>query len=577
MKKHQEITIQRLERFLERLKGNYYYSLQPLEATYFKSEEPISWEDAQNLQFEPIEVGTHWGSNFECAWFRFRGTIPEHYKGKQVFALIDIGGEACRFDEQGNPIQGLTNKKISWTLTETIIKKRIKLADEAEGGEPVDIWIDAGANNILGLKNVLTYESMVDGIFNQAALTIFDHEKWQLRIDFELLLQIAIELPEYSRHRRLIIFALNEVCNNYGVGGDKEVALCRKLLKPELSKPANASALKVSAIGHAHIDIAWLWPLRETVRKTSRTFSTALRMMEFYPEYKFGASQPALYQMMKDHYPGLYDRVKQAVKNGQWECQGAMYVEADCNLVSGESLVRQVLYGKQFFNDEMDVEVNNLWLPDVFGYSAALPQILKKSDVDYFMTQKISWNQFNEFPYHTFWWEGIDGTKIYSHFLAPNNYRSDCSAMDLMNLERTNNETDRTDHALFLYGAGDGGGGPARIYIEKLKRVNDLEDMPQVEFEFAEEFFKKSEASARDLQTWRGELYLELHRGTLTTQAKTKKYNRQLERLLGKTEWLFGVYHPTAYPKELLDESWKILLLNQFHDIIPGTSISRVH
>lgn len=577
MKKHQDITIKRLHRFLERLKSNYYYDAVALEASYHKSAEPISWEAAQEVTFEPIEVGTNWGSNFECAWFRFRGEVPTTYKGKYIVALIDIGGEACRFDEDGNPVQGLTNKKISWTLTETIIKKRVKLFESAEGGEPVDILIDAGANNILGTKNVLTYESMVDGIFNQADIAIFDNEKWQLRIDFELLLQIALELPEHSRHRRLIIYVLNEVCNNFGDGGPDQVVHCRALLEPELSKPANASALKVSAIGHAHIDIAWLWPLRETVRKTSRTFSTALRMMEYYPEYKFGASQPALYQMMKDHYPGLYERVKQAVKNGTWECQGAMYVEADCNLVSGESLVRQVLYGKRFYQDEFDVEVKNLWLPDVFGYSAALPQILKKADVDYFMTQKISWNQFNSFPYHTFWWEGIDGTSIYSHFLAPNNYRSDCSAMDLMNLERTNNETDRTEHALFLYGAGDGGGGPSRIYIEKLRRVKDLEDMPKVEFEFAEEFFKKSEASARDLQTWRGELYLELHRGTLTTQALTKQYNRKLEHLLRKVEWLYSVFAMDSYPQAQLEACWKILLLNQFHDIIPGTSITRVH
>ena len=577
MKKHSGITIKRLHRFLERLKSNYYYDNVALKATYHKTAEPISWDAASDVTFEPIEVGTHWGSQFECAWFRFQGQVPQSFKGKYVVALIDIGGEACRFDDQGNPVQGLTNKKISWTLTETIIKKRIKLFEAAEGGEEVDILIDAGANNILGTKNVLTYESMVDGVFNQADIAVFDHEKWQLRIDFELLLQIALELPEHSRHRRLIVYALNEVCNRFGEGTPKEVGLCRSLLQPELRKPANASALKVSAIGHAHIDIAWLWPLRETIRKTSRTFSTALRMMEYYPEYKFGASQPALYQMIKDHYPGLYDRVKTAIKNGTWECQGAMYVEADCNLASGESLVRQVIFGKRFFKEEFDVEVDNLWLPDVFGYSAALPQILKKADVDYFMTQKISWNQFNSFPYHTFWWEGIDGTRIYSHFLAPNNYRSDCSAMDLMNLERTNNETDRTDHALFLYGAGDGGGGPSRIYIEKLRRVRDLEDMPKVEFEFARDFFKKSEASSRDLQTWRGELYLELHRGTLTTQALTKQYNRHLEHLLRKVEWLYSVYAMDIYPQEILALCWKTLLLNQFHDIIPGTSITRVH
>ena len=347
---------------------------------------------------------------------------------------------------------------------------------------------------------MLTYESLEDGIFNQADLAIFDRKGYELYIDFDILLQLLEELEPYSRHRKVLIYILNEVVNNYGSGSEKEIQKCIDLLEPEFNKPANASSLNAIAIGHAHIDIAWLWPLRETVRKAGRTFATALYFIDRYPDYKFGASQPHLYKMVKEAYPQLFDRIKKAVQDGRWECQGGMYVEADCNLPSGESLVRQFWYGKKFYREHFGVEVSNLWLPDVFGYSAALPQLMQKSDVPYFMTQKISWNQFNKFPHHTFMWEGIDGSEVFTHFLTPNNYRSDCGAKDLKNLERLNTDSDRTEYALFLYGAGDGGGGPSEELIRKIQRAKDMEDLPKVKMEFASEYFEKSAKYNRDLQ-----------------------------------------------------------------------------
>ncbi|UZR94569.1 alpha-mannosidase [Chondrinema litorale] len=577
MRKHTELTINRIAKFRKKLKESYYSGNIPMSASYFKTKEPFPFKDAKDAVFEKINPGKKWGSLYDCAWFRFKGEVPEEFAGYEVVALIDVGGEGCLFDIDGNPIQGLTNKRIEWTMKETIIKKRIYLFSEAQGGEKVELMVDAGANNILGVENVLTYESMEDGVFNQAELVIFDREKWSFYIEYDLLTNLMEDIPPASRHHKLLVFALNECINTYGSGTSEEVAACREILKKELDRKANASSIEASAIGHAHIDIAWLWPLRETVRKAARTFSTALLLMNEYPDYKFGASQPVLYQMMKDTYPGLYQRIKDAIKRGQWECQGAMWVEADCNLSSGESLVRQIIHGKKFFKEEFDIEVDNLWLPDVFGYSSALPQLLIKSDVNYFMTQKISWNQFNTFPHHTFIWKGIDGTEIFSHFLAPNNYRSDVSAQDLRNLERKNFDTERSEYALFLYGAGDGGGGPSRIYIEKLKRAESLEGLPRVKMEFASEYFKKAAEESRDLQKWDGELYLELHRGTLTTHALTKKLNRKVELLLREVEMYYGLYYNDEYPKEALDRLWKVLLLNQFHDIIPGTSVTQVH
>lgn len=577
MKKHEDLTIFRLEKFRDRLKESFYPETIPLNAEFAWSSEPVPFENAKSLDYEIIDTDTKWGSIFDCAWFHFKGEVPERWKGKEVVALIDVGGEACIFDEKGSPVKGLTNKKLGWTLEPSVIKKRYYLFDQAEGSEKVDLMVDAGANNILGVENVLTYESLEDGIFNQADLALFDRKGYELYIDFDILLQLLEELEQYSRHRKVLIYILNEVVNNYGNGSPEHVQKCIDLLEPEFNKPANASSLNAIAIGHAHIDIAWLWPLRETVRKAGRTFATALYFIDRYPDYKFGASQPHLYKMVKEAYPQLFDRIKKAVNDGRWECQGGMYVEADCNLPSGESLVRQFWYGKKFFSEHFGVEVNNLWLPDVFGYSAALPQLMQKSDVPYFMTQKISWNQFNKFPHHTFMWEGIDGSEVFTHFLTPNNYRSDCGAKDLKNLERLNTDSDRTEYALFLYGAGDGGGGPSEELIRKIQRARDMEDLPKVKMEFAQEYFEKSADYNRDLQKWVGELYLELHRGTLTTQAMIKKMNRKLEYLFRRVEKLYALFTPEKYPHEVLDACWEDLLLNQFHDIIPGTSIQRVN
>jgi alpha-mannosidase len=576
MRKHANLTLNRIEVFLEKLKDSYYLVPEPFELSYLKSKEPLTFEEQKKGIFISISVGESWGENFECAWFKLNGKIPESHKGEEVVALINLGGEACIYNDAGNAIQGLTNKRIGTEFDEAEIKRRVHLSDCAKGNEEINLLLDSGANNIMGAVE-WNGEIIDDGTVNQAEIAIFKRNLWQLFIDYDFLFKLQAILDDDSRRKKLIVYALNETINLFGQGEDENVEKCREALSKELKRVANSSAMNVSAIGHAHIDIAWLWPLRETVRKTARSFSTALKMMDEYPEYKFGASQPYLYQMVKDNHPGLYKRIKEAVKDGEWECQGGMWVEADCNLSSGESLVRQVLYGKKFFKEEFDQEVDNLWLPDVFGYSAALPQILIKSEISSFMTQKISWNQFNRFPHHTFIWKGLDGTEIFSHFLCNDTYNSNCAPDNLKMFETANQDVDRTEHALLLYGVGDGGGGPDRKHIERLRRMKDLEGMPKVTMEFASDFFEKTKATSRDLQTWSGELYLEYHRGTLTTQALVKKKNRKLEILIREVEFLFSLFGMDEYPQESLERLWKVILLNQFHDIIPGSSINRVY
>ena len=280
---------------------------------------------------------------------------------------------------------------------------------------------------------------------------------------------------------------------------------------------------------------------------------------------------------IKDFYPSIFKRIKAAVKKGQWELQGGMWVEADCNLISGESMVRQLLYGKIFFKKEFGVDVDNLWLPDVFGYSAALPQILKQAEIDYFLTQKISWNQFNDFPHQTFNWRGIDGTEILTHFPPENTYNSELDTKFLMPAQKTFKEKDKLNEFMSLFGVGDGGGGPKPENIELGKRLKNLEGAPKVSFDHAKNFFRRLNRKKNQLETWVGELYLELHRGTLTTHGLVKKQNRKLENKLKAVEFLWSNCDLKSYPHNDLDEAWKKLMINQFHDIIPGSSINLVY
>lgn len=569
MLKHRELTIERIHQFGERLQLHIYSESMELEASYLLSEEPLSFQEAGKKKFKPIKPGTRWGQDFQCAWFRLETALDERYRGKQVVALVDLGGEACLVNKSGKPVQGLTPKYDDRQGGFLGPKREIRLYKRAKGNEKISLLFDVGANHLMGRQRRCEFRLSEVCVLNQEALTLY-HE-------FRFLELLMLELEESSRHGQLILRCLNDVCNMVTNFTNEEIAAARGRLNDELSRPAKDSALKVSAIGHAHMDVAWLWPLRETVRKCARTFSTALRMMEEYPDYHFGASQPQLYQMIKDAYPSLYLDIRKAVANGRWEVQGGMWVESDCNIPSGESLVRQILHGKRFFKKEFGVEVDYLWLPDVFGYSAALPQILKKSRIEYFTTHKLNWNQFNTFPHHTMFWQGIDGTRIFSHFMTGNDYNVPCTPKAFMNYERENRDGDRTNHALCLYGIGDGGGGPGRTHIEWAQLAKNLEDLPRVTMEKAADFFPRAADEATDLMTWVGELYFEYHRGTYTTHGHVKKMNRKLELLIRDVEIAWAQLPAKDYPAAELDRLWKVILLNQFHDIIPGSSITRVY
>jgi alpha-mannosidase len=569
MLKHPELTLARVERFIRNeLQPRIWASQVPMQAAVYRPSKPFPPEDAPRQAYTPVQPGYTWGPIWSDAWFRFTAVVPPEWRGQTVCALIDCGAEAVVWVGD-DPKQGIDENHREYLVT-----------DSAIGGEEITLYVQATGMNPYVSVDARPMEPPPNPFtFRYAHVAVWDREVTALYFDMQVALEVLKELPAHEPRRAQLLYALNQAVNAFDPSDRGSIARCRQIVAQTYNKPACPSAHQISAIGHAHIDTAWLWPLERTQQKCIHTFATALRLMDMYPEYKFICSQAQQYAWVKELAPRLYERIKQKVREGQWEVAGSMWVEADCNITGGESLVRQILYGKRFWMQEFGIETIDLWLPDVFGYAACLPQILKKAGIRYFMTQKISWNQVNRFPHHTFLWQGIDGTRIFTHFPPADTYNGNMTPRELMYHVRNFKEHDRATRALYIYGYGDGGGGPTAQMLEYARRLRDVEGMPRVTLEFARDFFAKAEAEAKDLPVWVGELYLELHRGTYTTQAHNKRYNRKSEFLLRDAEFLACV-RPDGlrnYPAQQLERAWKLVLTNQFHDIIPGSSVNEVY
>ena len=404
---------------------------------------------------------------------------------------------------------------------------------------------------------------------------------WELQQDVWTLSGLMHELPMELPRRHEILRALErmlDVMDPDDVPGT--AAAGREALAGVLARPAYASAHHLLATGHAHIDSAWLWPVRETIRKCARTFSNVVALMDEDPGFVFSCSSAQQLAWIKELYPELFGRIREKVKTGQFVPVGGMWVESDTNMPGGEAMARQFLEGKSFFLAEFGVECEEAWLPDTFGYSAAMPQIVKAAGSKWFLTQKISWNQVNRMPHHTFNWEGIDGTRLFTHFPPVDSYNSELSGRELAHAERNYRDHGRGTTSLVPFGYGDGGGGPTREMLAAARRTANLEGSPKVELGSAAGFFARAQAEYEALPVWVGELYLELHRGTYTSQAKTKLGNRRSEHLLREAElWCATAAVRTgySYPAAELKRLWRLVLLQQFHDILPGSSIAWVH
>jgi alpha-mannosidase len=538
-----------------------------LMAAVERESSPLRLSAGQTMQGElqPFEVGSRWGAPWSTTWFHVQGRVPEDWPRGSAVAVFDIGFEGRH--------TGFTCEALAWRDGKPWRGVDPNHRWLPVSGPEVDFFLEASAIATAVVAGPAEAPSMIAlrsskdpaFVFHQAELRIQDPVARMIALDFKTLYELALALPEDSHRRAHILEALDRFA------GSRDAAL----LTAELARRSR-SEHEITAVGHAHIDTAWLWPLSETRRKCARTFSTAVALMDEYPDYRFACSQPAQYAWMKESYPTIFEGIKKKVAGGQWEPVGSMWVEADCNLPSGEALARQFLHGKRFFLQEFGVDTRELWLPDVFGYPASLPQLIAESGGEYFLTQKLSWNDTNKPAHHTFMWEGIDGTAIFTHFPPADTYNGDFSPGEIAKSATDFKDAGRSARSLYLYGWGDGGGGPEPDMLESAHRLHDVDGAPRVELGRAAEFFASAKKEAQDLTTWVGELYFELHRGTYTSQARTKRLNRRAEQALREAE-VWSVAAEDGYPRELFDSTWKRLLINQFHDILPGSSIDWVY
>ncbi|MEU8760194.1 glycoside hydrolase family 38 C-terminal domain-containing protein [Streptomyces sp. NPDC048659] len=550
--------------------------------------EPVPVAEGLAAEPRPIAAGDPWGKPWGTSWFTVTGTVPAEWAGRTVEAIMDIGfdenmtGFQCEglvYNPDGTPVKGL-NPRNQW----------VRVAAPAAGGERVEYRVEAASNPVLldyhpflptQLGDIET--SHTDPLYRIARmdLAVFDETVWQLVMDLEVLGELMAELPVDSTRRYEIVRAVDralDAVDLQDVGGTAGAA--RERLEAVLASPAEPSAHRVSAVGHAHIDSAWLWPLRETVRKVARTTSNMTALLEEQPDFVFAMSQAQQWAWIKEHRPEVWVKVVAAVEEGRFVPTGGMWVEADTNMPGSEAMARQFVHGKRFFMDEFGVENDEAWLPDTFGFAAGLPQIIKAAGAKWLLTQKISWSQVNKFPHHTFNWEGIDGTRIFTHFPPVDTYNCAMKGSEIAHAAKNFKDKGVARHSLAPTGWGDGGGGTTREMVAKAARLRDLEGSPRVAWETPAEFFEKAEAEYPEPPVWVGELYLELHRATLTSQAGTKQGNRRSEHLLREAElWAAtaAVRAGAPYPYEELDRIWKTVLLHQFHDILPGSSIAWVH
>ncbi|MFF1925324.1 alpha-mannosidase [Streptomyces sp. NPDC058221] len=581
----------RLERALRQfIRPAEYAARTPLAlAVWHVPGEPVPVAEALGARYEPFTAPAAWGSPWATSWFRLDGTVPQEWAGLRVEVVVDPGfsgqapgfqAEGMLYDSEGVPLKGVHPRN-----------RHLTVGAPAAGGEQISLLLEAAANPAVlehgfeptPLGDVLTAGDDPLYRFASADLAVLDEEVWHLVLDIEVLSELMRELSADRSRRHEILRALERMLDAldlHDVAGT--AAAGRAELAEVLSRPASASAHRISATGHAHIDSAWLWPLRETVRKASRTFANVTALARDYPELVFACSQAQQYAWVKEHQPHIWKRIVRAVADGQWEPVGSMWVESDANMPGGEALARQIVHGKRFFEQELGVETEEIWLPDSFGCTAAFPQLAALAGIRWFLTQKLSWNQTNPMPHHTFWWEGIDGTRVFTHFPPADTYNGHFHGLELAHAERNFRDKGRATRSLLPFGWGDGGGGPTREMMEKARRLGSLEGSPRVEIEKPSAFFAAAEEEyGAQAPVWSGELYLELHRATYTTQAKTKQGNRRSEHLLREAElWATqAALRSTSYryPYEVLDRIWKTVLLHQFHDILPGSSIAWVH
>lgn len=610
----------------EKLEYGVYHVVAPLRIEAHISSDSVPFAHRADGEGRIMEPGEHWGKLFDCGWFHFTGKVPDENLREHVAVLVDMSAEGLVVDENGDPIQGLTSATSRNEFPLGLWGKRtIEIQDCSDGQGNVDFWADFTCCDVEGqyrnegrikeaciaviddlcrdafydwvvcqslfvglCENGDPYGQEVGAIMEQAA-AVLAASLGGVQTDGEVKDTQALMMGrhEYGRDElgldisgeRISIWPDPETehTKKFQLWLDHEaLTQVRAVLATILERPNTDSPLTYSAMGHSHLDLLFLWPERETYRKCARTMSNVLKMMDRFPDYKFCLSQAPVYIWLKEKYPALYQRVLEKIEEKRIEVVGAFWIECDTNLPGGEALVRQLMYGKRFFRKEFGLDMKVGFLPDVFGYSAALPQLFIKSDVPYFTTNKLSMNDTNRFPRYTFWWYGMDGTRILTHMLPENSYTSAAVPQMAIYGQYHYTDMDLCDRGLQLYGLGDGGGGPGYEHMERRQRSRNLKGCPPFEDEFVVDFFERIAKKSDSYRTWHGELYFERHQGTYTSIARQKKWNRTLEQDLHTLEWLAAM-DGSDYPAVFLQACWQDVMLYQFHDCLPGSSIPIVY
>ena len=585
-------TIEKLEKRVKELESYRYRNLQPVVSFQAQDDEEglVSQKPPKGGTWRTMNIRDRWEERDKYIWLKALIPIPTHWRNQRIVGVFDFGktggGNNSGFESllylNGVPYQGvdMNHQEVFFDggLAGTTVEMCFRLWSGLEGG---------------GKPTLQEHQ------LKTAYIACLDNEVDDLYYTSRAAIETVKYLQENQPERQLLIKAIDKafLLIDWSIPGSDRfydsLHQAQSKLTEEIEQIPKNYPVTVTAIGHTHIDVAWLWRLKHTREKAARSFSTVLRLMEQYPEYVFLQTQPQLYDYIKKDYPEIYQQIETRVKEGRWETEGGMWLEADCNLTSGESLVRQLLLGTKFFRENFGKECEYLWLPDVFGYSWALPQILVKSGIKTFMTTKISWSQYNKMPHDTFKWKGIDGTEILTHFITtPEDeywfytYNGRITPRSVKGIWEAYRDKAMNQELLLSYGYGDGGGGVNREMLEMRRKLDKMPGLPSIKTGRADDFFKRLHETVDQtdqyVHTWDGELYLQYHRATYTSQAYNKRMNRKMELLLRETEWIntLNSVHSgswSAYPAQDLEESWKIVLRNQFHDIIPGSSIREVY
>uniref|UniRef100_A0A8C0ZKB1 alpha-mannosidase n=1 Tax=Cyanistes caeruleus TaxID=156563 RepID=A0A8C0ZKB1_CYACU len=547
----------------------------PASLSYFQTRRRIPYQEAAVQEFRPTQVGESFGPTWETCWFKVELSIPLAWAGQEVHFVWESDGEGMVWRD-AQPVQGLTKEgeKTSYILTRSL-----------KESEPhsLTLYVELACNGLFGAgKGSMIAPPDPDRrvTLSKAELVVFNRDVYELLVDLEILLDMAQLLGEENQRSFQALYTANQMVNVCDVTDLSTLPAARDLAAAIFSQRNGESQHTIHAVGHCHIDSAWLWPYEETIRKCARSWVTVLHLMEHNPELTFACSQAQQFEWVRSCYPGLYARIQDFVAKGQFIPVGGTWVEMDGNLPSGESMVRQFLQGQRFFQEQFGRICSEFWLPDTFGYSAQLPQLMRGCGIQRFLTQKLSWNLVNSFPHHTFFWEGIDGSQVLTHFPPGDSYGMHGRVEEMLKTVKNNKDKGRVNHSAFLFGFGDGGGGPTQKMLDRMKRMSDTDGLPRVQISTPDQLFSVLEKESSQLCTWVGELFLELHNGTYTTQAQIKKGNRECERILHDVEVLssLAVAQDRAfqYPASQLQRLWRLLLLNQFHDVLPGSCIQLV-